>query len=110
MANKGPQGRLGATDSSQRPGCFALGSPESRAAARAMLVARKASEEHELRFQAVSILDGSPVNLDGLAEIIRAARMRIRAGNPHLRSSQSSAVGKAMVSMSASRRRGHGWG
>jgi len=47
-----------------------------------MLVARKASEEHELRFQAVSILDGSPVNLDGLAEIIRAARMRIRAGKP----------------------------
>ena len=56
MANKGPQARLGATDSSPRPGRFALGSPLSRAAARAMRVTRKASE---LRFEAVSILDGS---------------------------------------------------
>jgi hypothetical protein len=80
MVNKGPQGRLGATDSSPRPGCFALGSAQSRAAARAMLVTRKASEEDGLQFQTVSVVDGLPVNLDGLAEEIRAARMRIQAG------------------------------
>jgi hypothetical protein len=75
MANKGPQGRLGATDSSPRPGCFALGSEQSRAAARAMLIARKAREEDELHFEAVSILDGSRL-IDGLAETIREARMK----------------------------------
>jgi hypothetical protein len=63
-----------------RPGDFALGSPQSRAAARSLLVARKASQDDELRFQAVSIVDGSPVNFDGLAETIRAARLRARAG------------------------------
>ena len=56
-----------------KPGCFPIGSPQSRAAARYLLAARKKASE-ELRFQAVSILDGSPVNLDGLPEIIRAAR------------------------------------
>lgn len=80
MANRGSQKGLGATDSSPRPGCFALGSAQSRAAARAMLVTRKASEEDGLRFQVVSAVDGLPVNLDGLAEEIRAARMRGRAG------------------------------
>ena len=33
MVNKGSQGRLVATDSSLRPGCFPLGSAQSRAAA-----------------------------------------------------------------------------
>ena len=41
-----------------------------------MLTARKTGE---LRFQAVSILDGSRVNLDGLAEVIHAGRMRAAA-------------------------------
>jgi hypothetical protein len=79
MANKGPQGRLGATDSSPRPGCFALGSAQSRATARAMLITRKAREEDELDSEAVSILDGSRL-IDGLAETIRKGRMRNRAG------------------------------
>lgn len=45
-----------------------------------MLVTRKTTKEDELRFQVVSIVDGSRVNLDGLAETIRAARMRVLAG------------------------------
>jgi len=56
-----------------KPGAFPLGSPQSRAAARAVLVAREADK---LRFQVVSAVDGSRVNLDGLAEAVRAARMR----------------------------------
>jgi hypothetical protein len=79
MANKGALGTLAATDSSPRPGAFALGSAESRAAARAILEARKASED-ELRFEVRSIVDGERINLDGLAETIRAARIRIDAG------------------------------
>jgi hypothetical protein len=63
-----------------RPGNFALGSPQSRAAARAMLVARKASKEDELSFEAVSILDGSRLNCAGLADRMRAARMRDDVG------------------------------
>lgn len=38
--------------------------------------ARRANEEDKLRFQIVSIVDGLPVNLDGLAEKLRAARMQ----------------------------------
>jgi hypothetical protein len=78
MVNKGTQGRLGATDSGIRPGCFPLGSAQSRAAARAMLEARKANEG--LSFRVVSIVDGKPVNFDGLADAIRAARMNTQAG------------------------------
>jgi len=44
MANKGAQRRLGATDGGPKPGSYALGSVESRAAARAMLDAREAIE------------------------------------------------------------------
>jgi hypothetical protein len=61
-----------------KPGNYALGSPQSRAAARSLLVDRKASEEDQLRFQVVSMVDGSRVNFDGLAETIRAGRMRAR--------------------------------
>jgi hypothetical protein len=43
-----------------------------------MLVAREANEE--LRFQVVSIVDGKPVNLDGLADQIRAARIEDLTG------------------------------
>jgi hypothetical protein len=64
MANKGPQERLGATASTPRPGCFPLGSAQSRAAARAMLAARKESEDG-LCF--VAFNRGKRVNLDGLA-------------------------------------------
>jgi hypothetical protein len=78
MANKAPQERLPATDSGPRPGAFPLGSAQSRAAVRSMVEARDASEEDEIRFQMVSILDGKPVNLSGLAESIRAARMRVQ--------------------------------
>src|ERR1019366_8359648 len=79
MANKGAQGQLAATNSSPRPGGYTLGSAQSRAAARTLLEARKGSEGG---FCVVvrSIGDGSVVNFDGLAETIRAARMRIDAG------------------------------
>jgi hypothetical protein len=76
MTNKGAQGFLHATDSDPRPGCLPLGSAQSRAAARALLTARKASEEDEICLQTGSILDGKPVNFNGLAETIRAARRR----------------------------------
>ena len=72
MTFRRPQARLGATLSGPRPGCFPLGSAQSKAAARALLVARKASEE-ELRFKVVSIVNGSRVNLDGLADRIKSA-------------------------------------
>jgi len=78
MQNKGSQGRLGATDSGPRPGGFPLGSAQSRAAARALLAARE-REEDGLRFVVRSVVDGKPVNLDGLAERLRAARRRIDA-------------------------------
>ena len=64
-----------------KPGDYALGSPQSRAAARSLLETRKTDE---LRFQAVSILDGSRLNLDGLAEAIRAGRIRAHAGESPL--------------------------
>lgn len=79
MANKGPAGRLVATDSGFRPGGFPLGSALSRAAARSLLTARMESVE-ELHFQTVSILDGKPIYLDGLADRLRAARMRDQDG------------------------------
>lgn len=77
MVNKGTRARLGATDSGARPGRFPLGSALSRAAARSLLVSR---ESEEVRYQAVSILDGKPVNLSGLADVIRAGRMKCRDG------------------------------
>lgn len=80
MAKKDPERPLPATDSGPRPGAFPLGSAQSRAAARSLLAARKASEDDEMRFQTVSILDGKPANLNGLAETIRAARMGDQAG------------------------------
>ena len=79
MANKGVQTPLDATDSTARPGSYPLGSALSRAAARSLLAARKSSEE-EFRVETVSILGGRPVNLDGLAERISAARKRNEAG------------------------------
>jgi uncharacterized protein (TIGR03435 family) len=45
-----------------------------------MTEARKASEEDQLRFVAVSIVEGARLNFDGLAGTIRAARMRPRTG------------------------------
>jgi hypothetical protein len=60
----------------QGPDNFKLGSAQSRAAARAMLTG---AECGELRFQVVSVVDGSRVNLDGLAEVIHAGRMRAAA-------------------------------
>jgi hypothetical protein len=51
---------------SMKPGSYALGSPCSRAAARSLLATRKRSE--------------AAANLPGLAETIRAARMKIHAG------------------------------
>lgn len=79
MAIKGAQPPLAATDSGLRPGCFPVGSAQSRAAARAMLTTRRAGEE-DLRIQSFSVVDGSRVNLDGLAERIRAVRDRLDVG------------------------------
>jgi hypothetical protein len=45
MASKGAQQPLGATDSGRRPGDYALGSVESRAAARAAVEQRRASQK-----------------------------------------------------------------
>jgi hypothetical protein len=58
---------LRATDSGLRLAEYPLGTRQSRAAARALLEARKLSEDDGLRFQVVSIVDGSPVNFDELA-------------------------------------------
>jgi hypothetical protein len=44
-----------------------------------LLAAREANEE-QLRVQCVSVVDGRPVYLDGLAERLNAARKRIEAG------------------------------
>jgi hypothetical protein len=74
VANKGPHERLGATDSGARPGCFPLGSPQSRAAARSMLAARRASEQSKSGIQVVYRADGAVAEIRGLAETIRAAR------------------------------------
>lgn len=62
---------LPATAAGAGLGGFPLRSPQSRAAARTLMEARKASEEDGLNFQVVSVVDGKPVNLDGLAERIR---------------------------------------
>jgi hypothetical protein len=43
-----------------------------------MLIATES--EQEFQAQTVSILNGKPVHLDGLADAIRTARMRIDAG------------------------------
>jgi hypothetical protein len=43
-------------------------------AARDLVVAR---ESEELRFQTISVLDGKPVKLYGLADAIRAARTTV---------------------------------
>ena len=79
MTSKGAQGQLGATESGPRPGRFPLGSAQSRAAARALLVARKA-DEAEQGFQVVYRSDGSVSEIRGLAEVVRASRMKGQAG------------------------------
>jgi hypothetical protein len=71
MDNRDSQKALGATESKLRLADYPLGSWQSRAAARAMLERRKASEEEGLRFQVVSIVDGSLVAFDKLAETIQ---------------------------------------
>jgi len=43
-----------------------------------LMASREASEGDELRFEVVSIVDGSRVNFDGLAETIHAARLKCR--------------------------------
>ena len=60
---------LGGTGTAVRPGDYVLGSQQSRVAARSLLVARKADD------------DESSGNLDGLAERIRAERLRCQTGN-----------------------------
>ena len=80
MVDKGATRPLGATVSGIRPGSYPLGSALSRAAARSLLAARRASED-EQGFQVVSrsILDGSRINFEGLAERLNAARRAIEA-------------------------------
>jgi hypothetical protein len=67
---------LPATALHSRLGDLPLGSLQSRAATRSLIAARKACEEDGLRFQVVSIVDGKPVNLGGLAEQMGEARVR----------------------------------
>lgn len=96
MISKGAQGRLGATVQGPRPGGFPVGSAQSRAAARALLVARKADEEKQsFRVVTRSIVDGSRVSFDGLAECIRAGRLKLQgkegtASSPAVESGQDS--------------------
>lgn len=68
MANKRTEARLGATDSGLRPGCFPVGSAQSRAAARSLVNARKESEAEEEW--------DKEFDLTGLAECLAAARQR----------------------------------
>lgn len=60
---------LGAQIGSETPR-LSLGSPQSSAAARAMLVARS---HQELQVRVVSILDGNPLHRGGLADSLNAA-------------------------------------
>ena len=80
MSAKRYAGPLGATDSGLKPGSYPLGSALSRAAARSLLAIRKASED-ERGFHVISksILDGSRINFEGLAERLNAARRAIEA-------------------------------
>jgi hypothetical protein len=73
---------LPATASHEGLGGFPLGSVQSRAAARSLIAARRQREQESLRFQAVSLLDGKPLYLDGLAERMRHAWLRREAGEP----------------------------
>lgn len=73
MASKGPQRQPGATDTGPRPGRFPLGSAKSRAAARAMLVAQKASEAEE-------DWDKEEFDTIGVAEILTAVQQRMERG------------------------------
>ena len=68
MANKRAEKGLGATDSGLRPGGFPLGSPQSRAAARSLVNARKESEAEEEW--------DKEFDPTGLAERLAAARQR----------------------------------
>src|SRR5580704_2406583 len=71
MANKDANERLGNRIGS-KAGCFPLGSAQSRAAWRSLLAAGKAGEDG-IRFRRCSIINGEPVNFDGLAERLRGA-------------------------------------
>jgi len=64
---------LPATVSRVRPGCFPLGSPQSRAAARSLVAERKASEPDELRLEVRSIVDGKRVDLRACGSAQRGA-------------------------------------
>ena len=70
---------------SMKPGNFALGSPESRAAARFLLAARKRDEAAK-----------SPGCIEGLVEVLRAARMRARGEElPSSQVGQETSVGSS---------------
>jgi hypothetical protein len=68
MMNKDTQLPLVATNSVPRPGCFPLGSTQSRAAARSLVNARKESEAEEEW--------DKEFDLTGLAEHLAAVRQR----------------------------------
>jgi hypothetical protein len=70
MTNKGARQPLGATGAGLRLGDYALGSPLSKAAARALAVARQESE--------VDDDWDKPLDCTGLAERMAAARERSR--------------------------------
>lgn len=68
IASSATKKALGVAGTGVRPGDYVLGSQQSRGAARSLLVARKADENK------------SPSNLEGLAERMRAVRMRCQTG------------------------------
>lgn len=91
MTPKGLEERLLATDSSPRPGHLPVGSVQSRAAARALLTARNAKDRDEAGFKVIYRADGSVGEIHGLADVLRAARMRHDTGG----SSESLPQGEA---------------
>jgi hypothetical protein len=80
MDNRGSQMTQGATDLRLKLSDYPLGSGQSRAAARSLLEARKASEESKSGVKVVDREDGSVAETRGLADAIRAGRMRIQSG------------------------------
>jgi hypothetical protein len=75
---------LPATAAGRALGSFPLGSTQSRAAARALFAARKEREKDKgIGVLTGSFVDGKRVNLSGLAETIRAARLKCQNGELH---------------------------
>lgn len=80
MTNNGSQRQQGATESGPRLGRFPIGSAQSRAAARALLVARYAKDREEAGLKVIYQEGGSVREIRGLADALNAARMAHETG------------------------------